>query len=188
MFGAGRPNRADAIQLASDLIERVRATPLFVDAYEHDGIIAGVEQLPQFLAAALMSASCAAPGWREAKRLAGRQFAEATDLSHSAQQLFDALLSNRDNLLYRIEQIQREMDQWVQFLTAEPEAEGKHPLLAALETVVAEREQWEVQTIVKKWEESPQTAQPAAADSTGILRQMFLGNLMGRRPDRNDKR
>jgi prephenate dehydrogenase len=52
-----------AVQLASDLVERVGAKPLFVDAQEHDGIIAGVEQLPQVVAAALMQLSAGSQIW-----------------------------------------------------------------------------------------------------------------------------
>jgi prephenate dehydrogenase len=170
---------AGAVQLASDFVERVGATPLFVDALEHDGIVAGVEQLPQVMAAALMRVSTASPGWREARRLAGRSFAASTHLGGSAAQLFRALQTNRQNLVYRIRQMQQELGEWVELLEATPEDGAPHPLLAALEEAVAARSEWEAQAVRQNWEEAPETAQ-ASAETPGFLRQMFFGNL-GRR-------
>ena len=80
-----------ALQLASDFIDRVGSTPLFVDAVEHDGIMAGVEQMPRVMAAALMRMTATSPGWTEARRLAGRQFAQSTELGGSADQLVSSL-------------------------------------------------------------------------------------------------
>jgi prephenate dehydrogenase len=201
-----------AIQLAGDFVERLGATPFFVDPHEHDGIIAGVEQLPQVLAAALMSISSASAGWREARRMAGRQFAGATELGGSAEQLFSALRRNKDNLIYRIRQMEEELALWRGMLEdgsepaqaaedaggsalngAQKEKESKredkdaakHPLLTALENSVAERIAWEAQVTLKNWDEMPR---PAAApnEGPGLLRQMFFGN-MGRGKNR-DKR
>ena len=61
-LAAGAKTEPGGVQLASDFVERVGATPLFVDALEHDGIMAGVEQLPQVMAAALMQISAAGDG------------------------------------------------------------------------------------------------------------------------------
>ena len=69
-LAAGHQTDPTAVQLASDFVERLGAKPLFVDAQEHDGIIAGVEHLPQLLATILMRSSADSPGWREARRLA----------------------------------------------------------------------------------------------------------------------
>jgi prephenate dehydrogenase len=180
-----------AVQLASDFVERVGATPLFVDAQEHDGILAGVEQMPQLLGAALMRMSAAAPGWREARRLAGRQFAGATDVGHSAEELHRGFMQNRQNLLQKLEKLQEELDTWRALLAADGEqsagTDSKTPLLAALESAVAEREQWEGQALLKKWDEAPTAAVGAGTESSGFLRQMFFGRLIGGRSPR-DKR
>jgi hypothetical protein len=109
-------------------------------------------------------------------------------LGHNAGHLFRALQSNRQNLLQRIEQLQSELAEWRQLLMAEPDGEGKHPLLAALEAVVKEREAWEAQTMLKNWEEPPASTQPVAAEGAGLFRQMFFGNLMNRRAPRPEKR
>ncbi|MEZ4868941.1 MAG: prephenate dehydrogenase/arogenate dehydrogenase family protein [Caldilineaceae bacterium] len=174
-----------AVQLASDFVERIGAKPFFVDAQEHDGLIAATEQLPQLLAAALMHLSISGPGWREARRLAGRHFAKATELDASAAQLFSALQANRDNLLVRIDQLQQELNGWRELLALEPAEDEKHPLLSQLEAIVEERLRWEGQVILKRWDDPVTPSQNE--ETRGMFRQMFFGNMMGRRPDR-DKR
>ena len=180
-IASGTHTDASAIQLAADFVERIGATPLFVDALEHDGIMAGVEQLPQLLGAGLMHMSAAAPGWREAQRMAGRQFAQTTELGGSAQQLSSSFRANRQHLLYRLRQMQQELDRWLKLLEDEP-AEGKEDaLLAALTKVEDERIDWEVHANLKNWEEAS-SAQSKESAEPGMLRQMLFGNMFGRRP------
>lgn len=177
-----------AVQLASDLIERMGAKPLFVDVDEHDGIVAATEQLPQLMAIALMRLSMHGAGWREARRLAGRKFARATETDASAAQLHGALTANRAALLQRIDQLQAELATWRELLalddsTGMPGTNGdedaKDPLLTALEEVVAARETWEAQAFLKRWDDAPTSS--ATEESKGMFRQMIFGNMMGSR-------
>ena len=179
VFGlaAGAQTDPAAIQLASDFVERLGAKPLFVDAQEHDGIIAGVEQLSQVMAAALMQTNTTAPGWREARRLAGRPFAQATELGHSAEHLFSAFQSNRANLLQRLDQLQQVLADWRDLLALDAPTDDKHPLRVALAQVENDRAEWEAQAMLKRWEDLPV---PTTTESHGMLRQMFFGNLMGK--------
>jgi prephenate dehydrogenase len=171
-----------AMQLATDLVERLAAKPLFVDAQEHDGLIAGVEQLPQLVAAAVTALNTTATGWREGQRLAGRQFAQATESGGSAQTLFAAWQANRTNLLLRIAQLQQELTDWQALLTGEPPDGQPHPLLARLEQVEEARLRWEGQALLKQWEDVPPP--PSRAESRGMLQQMFLGGLLGKGKNR----
>ena len=172
-----------AVQLASDFVERVGAKPLFLDAYEHDGITAGVEQLPQLLGAVLMQASSAPAGWQEARRLAGRQFAQTTEMDQSPEQMFGAFQSNKESLLIHVERMQQELASWHELLAIDQQQVGddeEHPLLTALKQSYAAREQWEAQAFLQNWEEAPATTD--AADNPSLLQSMFFGNLMrGRR-------
>lgn len=179
-LAAGLHTDPAAVQLASDFAERVGATPLFVDSQEHDGISAGVDQLPLVMGAALMALSARGAGWREARRLAGRHFAGATDIGANADQLFEMLRANRHNLLFRIKQMQQELSEWTALLETEAEEGQPHPLLDALQEAVQARSTWEGQALIKSWDDAP-AAQPNA-EGPGFLRQMFLGS-MGRRPD-----
>lgn len=194
---AGIKTDPAALQLASDFVERVSATPLFVDAQEHDGIMAGVEHLPMLLAAALMRSSASGTGWREARRLAGQHFAGATNMGGDATALFAALQANKQSVLLKLQEMQRELAEWQALLESEvtldaatsqdneKQADEKrvHPLLAALKEAVQARDSWETQAIVKNWEEQP-SAPATTAESSGFLRQMFLGGLGNRQRNR----
>jgi prephenate dehydrogenase len=174
-----------AVQLASDLVARVGAKPLFVDPQEHDGLIAGVEQLPQVVAAALMQMNAAATGWREGRRLAGRTFTQATDVGHSAEQLYGAWQSNRANLLLRVDQLLQALQSWRALLAHEDSTADKPALLEALKAVVDERLTWEGQAMLKQWDETPA---PDRAEARGMFQQMFFGGLAGRRSSGKDRR
>lgn len=90
----------EAIHLATDLVRLVEAVPLFIDAAEHDGLMAGVEQLPLALALILWQSVSAAASWREMRKLAGPLFDDATRvLSQDQAAIRDSLLLNRDNLI-----------------------------------------------------------------------------------------
>jgi prephenate dehydrogenase len=190
-LAAGVQTESSAVQLASDFVERVGATPLFVDAHEHDGVMAGVEHLPKLLAAALMRASAGGAGWREARRLAGQPFASATEMGSDAAGLFAALQANKQNVALKLRQLRQELAEWQTLLESETgrdeasDGKGKgeegaaHPLLTALEDAVVERGVWEGQAMLKNWEEAPgATTNP---ESAGFLRQMLLGGMGGNR-------
>jgi prephenate dehydrogenase len=207
-LAAGVKTDPNAIQLASDFVERMGATPLFVDAQEHDGVIAGVEQLPVLLAAALMRFSAKGAGWREARRLAGRHFASATDTGSDAAALYSTLQANRESVLLKLRSLQQELAEWQEMLegdgavapaatptqvttgagnsnakrTEKGESAPMTPLLAALTEAVAARQTWEAQALLKNWEES--VATPTSVESGGFLRQMFLGGLGNRQRNR----
>jgi prephenate dehydrogenase len=196
-LAAGVKTDPAAVQLASDFVERVGATPLFVDALEHDGVIAGVEQLPKLLAAALMRSSAKGAGWREARRLAGYHFASATDIGSDAASLLAALQANKPSVLLKLRALRQELAEWQALLEAEGDdvsgeedqldtksgtkADAKvNPLMAALTEAVHARDTWETQVIVKNWEEQS-NAPATVAESSGFLKQMFLGGLGNRK-------
>lgn len=171
-----------AFQLASDFVERAGAKPLFMDVSEHDGLIAAVEQLPQFLGAVLLQSISDSRAWVEGRRLAGRPFAQSTELLSGPEGLFHDLMSNRDNLITRIDQLQQSLLEWRKLLAtdsvADPDREGggedEHPLLVALREAWRAREIWETQAILKDWDMVPQLEAPS---SGGFMQQMFFGNL-----------
>jgi prephenate dehydrogenase len=183
VVAAGANTEPSALELAANFVESIGAQPLFMDPIEHDGLIAGVEQLPQLLGLATVHMLAAAPGWTEARRLAGRTFAQATDSGRSAANLYAAMYGNRANLLARIEQFERELRAWKQWLLAEQSADTReadedvHPLQAAIADSQSERARWETQAQLQDWTQ----AGPAVEDTPapGLLRQMFLGNLGG---------
>ena len=162
VVAAGATTDPSALELAANFVESIGAQPLFMDPVEHDGLIAGVEQLPQLLGLATVHMLAAAPGWTEARRLAGRTFAQSTDSGRSAENLYAAMRGNRANLLMRLEQFERELAAWKAWLTADGDANGDadggagdetadHPLQAAIADSRAERERWVEQAQLHDW-------------------------------------
>lgn len=199
---------SSALQLASDFAERIGAVPLFIDAVEHDGLVAMVEQLPRLLGAVLLDSVGESYSWREGGKLAGRAFAQSTELGSPPDSLFHDIATNRENLLARIDMFQETLTAWRSMLAsdiqsdarvdttadadekivADPSAlqdsgasEEQHPLLAALWRAYQTREKWETRAILKDWDMEPLVETP----STGsFMQQMFFGNLFRSRADR----
>lgn len=100
MIAAPPDTSGETVQLAADLAQLIGSQPLFTDITETDGLMASVHLLPQLTAAALIDATVDHPGWTEARKLAGRAYAEATGASlrpESARSLSDAALANSEN-------------------------------------------------------------------------------------------
>jgi prephenate dehydrogenase len=79
--------------------------PFFIDPTEVDAVVATVEDLPALLGAALLLVAVHSPGWNEARRMAGRMFAQgaAVGTLQPPQSLRAALLLNRPNILARLD-------------------------------------------------------------------------------------
>ncbi len=93
---------AKALKLIADLTRLVGASPLFVDVAEIDGLMSATHFLPQIVAAALVNATVGQPGWRDARKVAGRAFAEATSpitTLDDTSSLKTSILLNRENML-----------------------------------------------------------------------------------------
>lgn len=90
-----------AVKVATDLIELLGATPLFGDLPETDGLMASTHLVPQLVAAAVLNAVVGQPGWREARKLAGRPFAALTSAlayQDEIEALAEAATVNRENV------------------------------------------------------------------------------------------
>ena len=91
-----------AIKLAADLVRLVGASPLFADLMEMDGLMTATHAVPQILGAALLNATVDQPGWREARKLAGRAYAEVSGpIVHLGEPgaLASMAMLNRENML-----------------------------------------------------------------------------------------
>jgi hypothetical protein len=97
-------------------------------------------------------------------------------------------LSNRENLRLRIEQLQAELTNWHELLATDPSADENHPLLTVLQQVVTQREQWEAQAFLKRWDDPVTTATRPPTEGRNMFRQMFFGNLGGRRGEQKKQK
>jgi prephenate dehydrogenase len=90
-----------AVKVATDLIETIGSTALFADMAETDGLMASTHIVPQLVAAAMLNAMVDQPGWKEARKLAGRPFAALTSAlvyQDEITSLGEAALLNSENV------------------------------------------------------------------------------------------
>ena len=88
------------------LAKTVGAATIFSDMMETDGLMAGVHIVPQLLAAAMLETVIDQPGWREARKLAGRPFATLTAAlayQDEATAIGEAALLNSENVTHKLD-------------------------------------------------------------------------------------
>ena len=129
----------DAVSLLSSVVALLGARPFYLDAAEHDGLMAGVAQLPQALALLVWHSTTRDAGWRDMRKLAGGALdAFGTLIGDDGAALADLLLSNRDHLLPWLDACADEINALRRLL-----AEGQAEALAALgERSIEARRDW----------------------------------------------
>lgn len=102
MIVAGSNTNSDALKFTSDFTHLLGAEPFFTDALEVDGFMATTHILPQLTSAALINASTLAPGWQDARKIAGVAYAEVTaplDLLDDVSALHASTKLNKENMV-----------------------------------------------------------------------------------------
>jgi prephenate dehydrogenase len=165
----------DAIDEAVKLVESFGAAPYFLDADEHDGLVASVSHLPYLMSVGLIGHLGRERSWRETASLAAGGFAYATHLTDSDPQMFaDIVRTNRDNVVRRI-------DLYVDELLA------LRDLIAAQDPSVKDRFE-KARGLHFDWL-SGRAQTPAAENDTPLpsTRSMLTGSLFGNFGRRRDK-
>jgi prephenate dehydrogenase len=157
-----------AVQLATDLVHLLGASPFFLDAAEHDGLIAGVDHLAFVLSAALLGTTVTSPAWREMRKLAGEAFQNVTRFSSGDAATYrDACLSNGENIVRWIDACLVRLQELREVIAAQ-EAEE---LEKTFEEVMSVRDRWLREKAEGRWELEEV---PAPAPQPSFLRR-FIG-------------
>ncbi|MFM8320539.1 MAG: prephenate dehydrogenase, partial [Chloroflexota bacterium] len=159
-----------ALKMASDLSRLVGAGPIFADPLEVDGLMAAVDLLPQLMAAALLGATVDQPGWREARKLAGQAYHQATTaIQHTANPvgLAAAAIYNKENSLRVI----NDAVQSLEAMRLAIEEEDHAALENYLKRLRAERDSWWNGRMSKEWQQAdmPSVDMPDAGNVLGRL-------------------
>lgn len=148
---------AKAVQLVTDMVTALGAQPLFLDAVEHDSMMAAVEHLPQLLALALGRTVMGEPSWREMRKLAGGQFEAATFWGEGDPKAVVAqLMANRERVLQWLEMLRRQLAWWQQQL----QALSHEPLEEAVQPLFETRSAWLTAAMTKRWERPEEPVTP----------------------------
>jgi prephenate dehydrogenase len=128
----------EAVDRMVKLVQSLGGVPYFLDAAEHDGLVAGISHLPHLASVALVNSVASGPAWREAATLASTGFATASHLAQGDPQMFaDICLTNREALAWQI-------DRFVEELTRlrEAIAEGDESVKTLLEQAQRRHRDW----------------------------------------------
>jgi prephenate dehydrogenase len=129
----------EAIDTMANWASALGAKPYFIDAAEHDGLMAGVQHLPTLLAATLASVTMQSTGWRELAKLASSDFRTATEIvpvdDKSAR---EQVLAHRDDILRWMDLVADRL-QSVREMLEKQDAAG---LEAMFKTIAVERAKW----------------------------------------------
>jgi prephenate dehydrogenase len=166
---------SDAVKLATDLVSILGARPLFMDAVEHDGLLAAMDHLPVILALAMMDMAIQQPAWRELRKMGGPTFEAGTQLvTPNSAAHSDLYLLNRDNIVRWIDQLTAALDSMRQTLDGN-EAEA---LAARFQQAIQERQKWLAERGAGQWHDGPQTEMPPRI---GLVDNLF-GTFWRRKP------
>ncbi len=135
------------INRLTELAAIAEAQPFFVDVIEHDGLQAGVDELPDLLAVALTLATVDSPGWQEMRKFARARFAAATETDEERGEYRSAIFLNRENLVLRLNGLLTELIRLRELLT-QGDAKG---LEQAFATAAARRAGWIEETKRGMW-------------------------------------
>jgi len=106
----GTDTPPQALRAVSDLVEAVGAKAFYLDAVEHDSLIAAVEHTPLLLALALQGMARKSPSRREMIQLCGQDYDHTMQpLVGDAQGLADLCRLNADNLVRWLDGFQAEL-------------------------------------------------------------------------------
>jgi prephenate dehydrogenase len=171
---------SEAVKLAADLAKLVEATPMFFDRVELDSLMAATHLLPLLVSAAMLSSTVDQPGWIEARKVAGRAFAEVTGpFQHlrSPEALASAVMDDRANILRLLDGIIARL----QDVRDDIEREDKGALLTGIKQARAGRELWWKQRSQANW--SAEELQPAEeAPTSSVIFGRFIGLGRKRKP------
>jgi prephenate dehydrogenase len=105
------------VRAIENLVRIVGATPVLVDAAEHDSYMAAVSHLPLIAATALFSLTSESKAWPELASLSGPGFRDTTRLASTNPELsHDICLTNEENLLHWLDRYIEELRRYRQLI------------------------------------------------------------------------
>jgi len=127
-----------AIDKVVNMVEQLGATPLFIDAQEHDYLVAGITSLPMLLSAALVSATTKEPSWDKMSKLAASGYRDVTRLASGNPEVNAHIcLTNAAAILHWVDRFGSELETYRRLVTM-----GDKHLEEALAEASKARKEW----------------------------------------------
>ena len=133
---------AESINTVIGMTRKLGAIPFFVDAQEHDKLVAGISHLPMLLSAALVSLTTKDPSWPRMSKLAASGYHDLTRLASGSPEVNSQIcLSNQEAIIDLIDRFSRELERYRQLV-----AKGDKRLEQVLTEANKARQEWLRQT------------------------------------------
>jgi prephenate dehydrogenase len=127
-----------SIDKVTSVVKKLGAVPFFIDAQEHDRLVAGVSHLPMLLSAALVSATTQNPSWHKMSKLAASGYHDLTRLASGNPEVNAHIcLSNQEAIVHWIDKFSQELERYRQLVTT-----GDKLLEQALTDANRARQEW----------------------------------------------
>jgi len=131
-----------SIDTVVEMTKKLGAIPLFIDAQEHDNLVAGISHLPMLLSAALVSLTTRNPSWSKMSRLAASGYHDLTRLASGNPEVNSHIcLSNQKAIVDWIDRFTQELERYRQLVI-----KGDKRLEQALTEANEARQEWLKQT------------------------------------------
>jgi prephenate dehydrogenase len=132
----------ESIDTVIDMVKKLGAIPSFIDAQEHDKLVAGISHLPMLLSAALVSLTTKDPSWLRMSELAASGYHDLTRLASGSPEVNSQIcLSNQEAIIDLIDRFSRELERYRQLV-----AKGDKRLEQVLTEANKARQEWLRQT------------------------------------------
>ena len=128
----------ESIDTLIAMTRKLGATPFFIDAQEHDDLVAGISHLPLLLSAALVSLTAKNPFWSKMSKLASSGYHDITRLASGNPEVNSHIcLSNQKAIVDWIGRFEQELETYRQLVD-----KGDRRLEQALTEVNKARQEW----------------------------------------------
>ncbi|MQG20798.1 MAG: prephenate dehydrogenase/arogenate dehydrogenase family protein [SAR202 cluster bacterium] len=129
----------DAVRGITELVEFVGATPYFIDADEHDGLVAAISHLPIAISITLMNMARNAQSWQEMAKLAAGSFRDVSRLASGDPEMHGGIFATNS------QETVRWIDTYIEELTVlrdNIEKRDDAALSSTLKNAQTARKQW----------------------------------------------
>ena len=134
----GRSATKEAIDKVEGLVRQIGAKPIFIDASEHDMLVAAVSHLPMVISSALVSMTTENPSWDKMAELAATGYRDLTRLASGSPEMSgDICHTNREFILRCIDEYIEELEKFRHLIS-----EGSEELDEAFLQARERREGW----------------------------------------------
>jgi len=108
-----RKASSQAVDKVADMVKKLGAVSFFIDAQEHDELVAGVSHLPFLLSAALVTSTASEPTWEKMRKLASSGYRDVTRLASGSPEVNAQIcLTNQQAILHWLDRFIDELQRY----------------------------------------------------------------------------